>query len=88
MLRLPQLLEIVPLSKRRIDQLEEAGEFPARVALGANAIAWVEAEVREWLAARVGERVRPQGARAEAPVPTPAPRRRKAAAAPQRAARG
>lgn len=71
LLRLPQLLELVPLSKRRIDQLEAVGEFPRRVALGANAIAWNEYEVREWLAQRAEQgRTNALGARASYPLPS------------------
>jgi prophage regulatory protein len=53
MLRLPRVVEYVGLSESRIRQLELAGDFPRRVALGDNAIAWREVDVRRWLASRV-----------------------------------
>lgn len=53
MLRLPRVIEYVGLSESRIRQLEATGQFPRRVALGDNAIAWREVDVRRWLACRV-----------------------------------
>lgn len=65
-LRKPALLELVGLCEQSVRNLELKGDFPARVALGANSIGWVEAEVRAWLADRATKRraVEPLGARA------------------------
>lgn len=78
LLRLPQLQAIVPLSTRRIYELEAEGRFPRRVALGDNLVAWSEAEVREWLAHRIEHgRTAPQGLRAAQPPAPPAKRSKK-----------
>lgn len=53
LLRLRQVLDLVPLSASRIRQLEGEGRFPKRVALGDAAVAWRESEIRAWLAARI-----------------------------------
>lgn len=53
LLRLRQVLDLVPLSASRIRQLEGEGRFPKRIALGDSAVAWRESEVRTWLAARI-----------------------------------
>ena len=43
-------------SPAHIARLEEAGKFPKRVRLGQGRVGWVEAEVDEWLLARIAER--------------------------------
>lgn len=37
-------------------KLAAAGKFPAPVQLGEHAIAWVAAEIDEWIAQRIAER--------------------------------
>ncbi|MDP6270253.1 MAG: AlpA family phage regulatory protein [Alphaproteobacteria bacterium] len=37
-------------------RLERAGKFPRRVHLGANRVAWVEAEIDDWIAERLAAR--------------------------------
>lgn len=44
------------LSGMTIDRREAAGDFPRRVRLGANAVAWIEDEVEDWIDARAKER--------------------------------
>lgn len=53
MLRLPQVATITGLSKTKIYQLQIQGDFPMRVQLSPRRVAWVEAEVQAWLAARI-----------------------------------
>lgn len=78
-LRKPETLALVGLSATRVRYLEAEGKFPQRVALGDNAIGWLEHEVREWLAQRATRGpVKPLGARAAAAAPTPSKRVRKA----------
>ena len=43
-------------SKCQIWRLEKSGEFPRRINLGANRVAWIEQEIDAWLAAKVAER--------------------------------
>lgn len=51
-----QLKELVLYSPQHIARLEQAGQFPKRVHLGQARVGWVEAEVLEWLQARLAER--------------------------------
>ena len=48
-LRLPEILRRVPYSEAHIWRLEQAGKFPRRAHLGANRVAWVEAEINDWV---------------------------------------
>lgn len=60
-LRYPQLRELVGFSRMHLGRLEAAGRFPKRVRLGPNTVAWVEAEVQNWLERRAAERDQPAG---------------------------
>lgn len=53
MLRLSQVAAVTGLSKTKIYQLQIQGDFPMRVQLSPRRVAWVEAEVQAWLAARI-----------------------------------
>ena len=53
MLRLSQVAAVTGLSKTKIYQLQIQGDFPMRVQLSPRRVAWVEAEVQTWLAARI-----------------------------------
>ena len=44
------------LSGVSIDRREAAGEFPRRIRLGPNAVAWLEDEIEAWIDARAEER--------------------------------
>ncbi len=44
-----RLLEIVPLSRRTILNMEQRGEFPKRFTLSARRVAWDLAEVEAWI---------------------------------------
>lgn len=57
------------LADMTIDRLEARGDFPARVRLGPNSVAWLEEEVEQWIEARL---------RARGPLPIPEPLRRTA----------
>ncbi len=48
----PPVREITGLSDSSIDRQEAKGEFPRRVRIGANSIAWFEDEVIAWLESR------------------------------------
>jgi prophage regulatory protein len=52
LLRLPDVMARTGLGRDTIYRLERAGEFPARVRLGARATAWREDELLVWLDAR------------------------------------
>lgn len=62
LLRKTELLEIVGVSDATLDRMVRAGRFPAPLRIGKRAVAWPEAEVREWLAERAAERDRERAA--------------------------
>lgn len=53
MLRLAQVRAATGLGKTKIYELQAEGAFPMRVKLTAHSVAWVEADVQAWLAARI-----------------------------------
>ncbi len=55
-LRKPEVEEKTGLSGQTIWRKERAGQFPRRITLGPNSVGWLEAEIDEWIAARVAER--------------------------------
>jgi len=56
LLRRKEVERLTALSRSRIYFLMEAGNFPRPVRLGTMSVAWVETEVREWIADRIAER--------------------------------
>ena len=52
LLRLPEVLQLVGLSKSTIYDMMSRGEFPAQVLLGRRAVGWWESQIEEWKAAR------------------------------------
>jgi prophage regulatory protein len=46
----------VPFSRAHLIRLEQDGKFPRRVKLGECRVAWIEAEVDEWIENRIAER--------------------------------
>lgn len=55
LIRLPELLRLVPVSRGTIWRWHRAGKFPRPVRIGGRA-AWVRSEVDAWIDARKGER--------------------------------
>jgi prophage regulatory protein len=51
-----ELRRLVPYTPQHIARLEAAGLFPRRIRLGENRVGWIEAEVHEWIEARMRER--------------------------------
>jgi prophage regulatory protein len=49
-------------SRQHARKLAERGEFPAPVTFGKRAIAWVDAEIDEWVRQRIAERQAAAGA--------------------------
>lgn len=56
LLRMPQVRGRTGLSRSTIYAMIARGEFPQPVRLGANSVAWPEADISSWIAARVAER--------------------------------
>lgn len=52
-LRLPRVCDRTGYARATIYRLMAAGEFPKPYSLGARAVAWLEREVDEWIAARI-----------------------------------
>ena len=52
----PELVERLRLSPCAIARMEDRGQFPRRVKLATKRIAWIEAEVLDWLANRMAAR--------------------------------
>jgi prophage regulatory protein len=51
-----EVLDRIPFSRMHIHRLMDAGEFPRSVQIGAHKVAWVEAEVTEWMDRRIAAR--------------------------------
>ena len=48
--------ELTGLARSTIYQMVHEGRFPRPVRLGGRAVAWLETEVNDWVAARIAER--------------------------------
>jgi prophage regulatory protein len=46
----------IPYSTVHVWRLEQKGEFPRRIHLGGNRVAWLEAEILQWLASKLAKR--------------------------------
>ncbi|MGE1003203.1 AlpA family transcriptional regulator [Ralstonia pseudosolanacearum] len=55
-LRLPEVMSACGLSRSSIYGKVSCGEFPQPVRLSPNCIAWIDSEIRQWMAARVAAR--------------------------------
>ena len=51
-----EISEITRLSHNALWRMEQKNMFPRRIKIGQQRVAWIESEVREWLAARMAER--------------------------------
>jgi prophage regulatory protein len=51
-----ELRKRIPYTRQHIGRLERDDQFPRRIQLGGSRVAWLEAEVDAWIAARVAER--------------------------------
>ncbi len=59
LLRLPQVQQIVGLSKSEIYRLISIGRFPRPVPLGERVVAWDSDEIQEWVRSRIAARDEP-----------------------------
>lgn len=53
LVRFPSVRERTGLSRSTIWRLERRGDFPRHRRISPNAVAWVEHEISEWIAARI-----------------------------------
>ena len=51
-LRLPEVMKMVGLSRSQIYRMVAAAIFPAPVQIGLRAVGWRESDVRRWLESR------------------------------------
>jgi prophage regulatory protein len=51
----------IPYSAQHIQRLEHAGQFPKRIRLGRNRVAWLLSEVEAWIDERLATRDTEQG---------------------------
>jgi prophage regulatory protein len=56
LLMLSQVRDIVTYSASHIWRLERLGQFPQRVRLGGNRVAWLESEVNSWVESKLAAR--------------------------------
>ena len=56
LIRRKEVERLTALSRSRIYALMKQGAFPKPVNLGVMSVAWVEAEVQQWIAARITDR--------------------------------
>ena len=52
LLRLPEVIELLSISKPTIYRMIQAGQFPRPLRLGARASRWREDEIAQWIATR------------------------------------
>jgi prophage regulatory protein len=55
-LREPDVIDRVGLSRATLRRHEKAGNFPMRVTLGANSVGWLESEIKQYIATRAAKR--------------------------------
>tara|TARA_R110001599_G_scaffold336565_1_gene554387 strand:- start:30829 stop:31050 length:222 start_codon:yes stop_codon:yes gene_type:complete len=49
LIRMPQLLRVIPLSRNTIYKKMRDGSFPQSVKLSSNSVAWRESDIVDWL---------------------------------------
>lgn len=55
LIRRKEVERLTALSRSRIYDLMKQGAFPRPVVLGAMSVAWLEVEIREWIASRIAD---------------------------------
>lgn len=56
LLRIAAVLERTALSRASVYKFMNDGSFPRPVAIGARAVAWVEADIDDWIQAAIDRR--------------------------------
>lgn len=54
--RLPEVMQAVGLSRPRIYRLIRLGLFPQQIKLGLSSVGWIQAEVMQWITDRMDAR--------------------------------
>lgn len=55
-LRVAEVLSMVPLSDASLRRMEKDGRFPKRIRLGSQSYGWAESEVLDWIRLRMEAR--------------------------------
>lgn len=55
-IRLPEVIRVIGLSRASIYRFMEAGDFPRQFKLGTSAVGWLRKEVEAWIDERAGQR--------------------------------
>lgn len=55
LLKLPQVLGMVLLSRSQLYLLVGSGEFPAPIKLSKRAVAWLESDIHKWIESRTAK---------------------------------
>lgn len=50
------IAELTRMSPEALSRMEQKNMFPRRIKIGQQRVAWIESEVRDWLADRMSER--------------------------------
>ncbi len=53
LLSLKQVKDYIPYSTMQIYRLEKAGQFPRRIKIGQQRVAWKESDVKSWIDAKI-----------------------------------
>ena len=48
-MRLPEVVQLTGVSRSTVYRWMANGEFPKQVSLGSNTVAWLEAEIEDWI---------------------------------------
>ena len=51
-----EVIEHVPYSRNHLRRLEAQNQFPKRICIGANRVAWLRDEIDQWISDRVEAR--------------------------------
>lgn len=57
-IRLKQVMDVTGLARSTIYKHIADGVFPGAIPLGGRSVGWLESEIQDWIAARIGERSR------------------------------
>ncbi len=55
LIRLPQVLELVGFKKTKLWKMVSTNEFPQPIKLSERVTVWIEAEVDDWVNAKISE---------------------------------
>ena len=51
-----EITKLIPYSQNHLRRLEAKGQFPKRIRIGANRVAWLRDEVETWIEDRINAR--------------------------------